>query len=197
MARFTLLYNEVCPRYVEWVLEKRNEDVIRDISILLKTDKKLTKVGSNSSSESYSLPGDYFNFSNLQVYASKGKCKNQKLLVFEIKSDDSEELLADVNNEPSFEWRETFYFMTQKQVKIFRSDFTFDKVTMSYYQNPRKIDIAGYVNTETGAPSQNVDPEFDDRVVMRILLGMSKQFAAINSDSAKYSLDKDTLFGEL
>lgn len=196
-ARFILLFNEVSPRFVEWVLEKRNEDVIRDVSILLIPDKVLTSVGSNNSSESYQLPEDFFDFSNLEVFASKGNCKNRKLLVFEIKSDDSEELLSDANNSPSFEFEETFYFLATGNVKIFKKEFDIDRVKITYYRYPKKVDIDGYIHIEDGSASQTIHPEFSDKVTNKILLAMAKQFAVNNSDSGKYALDKDTLFSEI
>lgn len=195
-ARFVLLYNDISKRYVEWILEKRNEDVIRYIAPLLTLNKKLAKVGETISHDSYKLPTDFFDLSNVQVYASKGSCINQRLHTFEVKGEDIEELLADENNKPSFGFRETFYLLSGGSISVYKSDFDISKVTTSYYRYPREVDIEGYYK-EDGKASKNIDPDLDDKVVGRILLAMSKEFSAINGDAQKYQLDKDRLFTEV
>lgn len=195
--RFIIAFNDISQKYVEWLLEKRNEDSIRNISNLLIPDKILTKYSEGSSSESYKLPKDYFDFANLQVLIGKGECKNQRALTTEVKSEDTEELFADENNVPHFEFREVSYFLTNGNVKVFKSDFRIDQVKLTYYRTPKKADIAGYTDYVTKQPSQNIDPDFSEKSVRRILLGMAKQFALSNTDSAKYTMAKDALFSEI
>ena len=51
-SRFVLIFNKIQSKYVEWVLEKRNEDELRDIQKLLILDKPLlncSKIDSLSS----------------------------------------------------------------------------------------------------------------------------------------------------
>lgn len=66
--RFIMLFNDISNRYVEWILEKRNEDAIRYISILLETNKKLKKEGSRHNYDEFELPKDYFDLANLHVH---------------------------------------------------------------------------------------------------------------------------------
>jgi hypothetical protein len=194
--RFVILFNDIQRRYVEWVLEKRNEDTIRFISRLLIQEFPLTVSATKETHNLYTLPANYFDLANVQVYASTECCKRRKLQVNEIKSEDTEELLADENSKPSFKFAETFYLTTSNNVAVYKEDFTIDEVTLSYYRYPVAVDISGYRKLDSTA-STSINPEFDDKVVNRILIGMAKEFSAINSDTTAYQLDKDRLFAEV
>lgn len=106
--RFVLLYNSIETRYVEWVLEKRNEDYLRYVSLLLKQGKELSLESETDMYQAYKLPDDFFDHSNLRAYA-KSACGAVKLRTHEVKNDDIEELYHDVNHEPSVEYEDTFY----------------------------------------------------------------------------------------
>ncbi len=77
--RFVILFNSISREYLEWVLKKRNDDSIRYVSPLLVLDKSIKVETRTSSHDSYKLPDDYFDLANLQVIASKGSCKKQRL----------------------------------------------------------------------------------------------------------------------
>lgn len=194
--RFVILYNDIQRRYVEWILEKRNEDVIRFVSRLLIQEFPLTVSASKETHNLYSLPANYFDLANVHVYASTDCCGKQRFQTHEVKSEDVEELLADENNKPSFKAAETFYLTTSNNVAVYKDDFTIEDVLLSYYRYPVEIDISGYIRPDSNA-STTINPEFDDKVVNRILIGMAKEFSAINSDTAAYQLDKDRLFTEV
>lgn len=194
--RFVLLFNDIQKRYVEWVLEKRNEDVIRFISILLIQEFPLTVSATKVTHNLYTLPGNYFDLANVHVYANNECCGKRKLQTFEVKSEDTEEYLADENYKPSFEYAETFYLTTSGNVAVYKDDFNIVEVLLSYYRYPVAVDISGYINLSNAA-STSINPEFDDKVVNRILLGMAKEFSARNSDTTSYQLDKDRLFTEV
>ena len=192
-ARFALTYNSFRTKYLEWILDKKNEDVIRYISPLLVLDKKLVSVSAKPTHVDFSLPEDYFDHSNLQVFAN-GPCGRTKLKTWEVKSDNTEELYHDAFNEPSVEYEETYYFFSAKGVAISRKDFDISEVLLSYYRNPVKFDIEGYIHPD-GSPSTTVNPELHDKAVRRILVGMSMEFSANNNDKGNYQLNKDRLFG--
>lgn len=196
MPRFVLLFNDVQNRYVEWVLEKRNEDDIRYVAPLLVLELPLTVSKKKNSHDTYTLPDNYFDLVNLHVEASKDCCEKVTLRTFEVKGEDLEELLADVNNQPSFEWEETFYLTTNKEVAVYKNGFNINSVSLSYYRYPVQVDIAGYINLNN-ASSTSINPEFDDKVVGRILIAMAKDFSAMNDDSNGYQINKDRLFTDV
>ena len=195
-SRFVLLFNNIQNRYVEWVLEKRNEDDLRDVQSLLVLDKGLSKKSVKLNHSNFNLPNDYFNHSSVQVFASKNKCKNKKVAVHEVKNDNVEEYLTDCFNEPSFEYRDSFYTINSDCISIYQNDFSIDKVYLSYYRYPVQVDIEGYINLDE-TDSSNIDPEFSDRIVYKILLAMTKEFDAINDETNSYSISKDRLFSEI
>ncbi len=197
LPRFITLLNTTLQRYVSWILEKRNEDVIRYISPLLILEKSLEKSEQKQNFTTFHLPKDYFDFANLHVYASKGNCKMQKLKKpFEVKSEDIEELIGDSSNEPSFEYRETFYLTTEKKVAVYKKDFEIDKVDLTYYRYPKKLDIEGYIKIDNTS-SVDIDPELDDKVMNKVIVAMAKQFSATNGDTAGYQIQNDILFSEI
>lgn len=191
--RFIILFNDIQNRYLEWVLDKRNSDDIRYIQLMLVNNHALIENDNKDVYTSFSIPNNYFNFSNLRVNSKRGNCKNRKMLAFEIKSENREELMNDEFNKPSFEYSETFYYFSNDSILIYKDDFEIQDAILSYYRYPNKVDIDGYLHLD-GSVSTSIDPEWDDKVTMRILIAMSREFAAINSDAGQYQLDKDRLF---
>lgn len=191
--RFIILFNDMQNRYLEWILDKRNKDDIRYVQLMLVNNYKLSENLNEDVYTSFTLPENYFNFSNLRVKAKKGKCSGRNMLVYEAKSENREELLNDEFNKPSFEYSETFYYFSNDSVLIYKDDFEIEDAKLSYYRYPQKVDIDGYVHLDNSA-SVTIHPEWDDKVTIRILIAMAREFAAINSDAGQYQLDKDRLF---
>jgi hypothetical protein len=191
--RFVMLFNDIQNRYVVWNLEKRNEDSIRNVQALLIKNTPLTLVENKDNYSRFTLPENYFEFANLTAKAKTDCCEADDMLLFEVKSEDVEEKLVDTNHQPSFEYRETFYHLGDNSIVVYKKDFTIEAVKLTYYRYPVQVDIEGIVRPDQ-TTSGNVDPEFDDKVVGIILLAMAKEFAAINSETAEYQLNKDRLF---
>lgn len=191
--RFILLYNDIRNRYIEWVLEKRNEDAIRYIAPLLKPNVKLNKIGTKHTYDDFTIPEDYFDLANLHIHGSNGNCKDIEIKAREVKVEDVEEKYQDEFQKPNLAWRETFYHTADNKILIYKKDFDIQEAFLSYYRYPIKVDIEGYTHLD-GTASQNVNPELDDKVVGRILVAMSKEFSAINEDSQGYQIDNNRLF---
>lgn len=195
-GRFVLLYNEVQNKFVEWVLEKRNEDDIRDIQVLLVPDEELSLKNKILNHQDFELPKDFFSFSNIQVFARNKECSKAKLQAFEVKSENTEELLADVHNKPSFKFRETFYKIGSNTINVYVDDFDISKLYLTYYRYPRQIDIEGYLKIDK-TQSINIDPEFDDKIVDRILSACAKEFNINDENLQKVQFDKDRIFSRI
>lgn len=191
--RFVLLFNDIQNRYVEWILEKRNEDAIRYVHPLLETYKKLVKSGSKHTHDEFTLPEDYFDLANLHVHASNGKCSEIELNPREIKVENVEEKYNDEYQKPDLAYRQTFYHTADNKVLVYKTDFEIQEAFLSYYRYPVQVDIEGYIRADQ-TTSQSVDPEWDDKVVGRILIAMAKEFSAINQDTQGYQLDNNRLF---
>lgn len=191
--RFVLLFNDIQNRFVRWKLDKRNEDEIREIQRLLVQESPLALNQNRETHNSYTLPEDYFDFANVWAKAKTDCCESRRMHLFEVKSEDVEEKLTDIHSQPSFEFNESFYYFSNDNILVYKKDFELDKVLLTYYRYPVQIDISGYINLDGGA-SQDIDPEFDDKVVNQILVAMAKEFSAVNADAQGYQLDKDRLF---
>jgi hypothetical protein len=115
------------------------------------------------------IPENYLRYNNLRVFGSKGECKNQRLKSYLREEANSEELLRDASNKPSFMWRETFHTFIGDKIKVYTDgDFSVAKVELVYYRTPREIRIVGcdYLGQSS---SENVDPELKDDVVELII----------------------------
>lgn len=193
--RFIFLFNSASIKYLSWILEKRNEDDIRQIAPFLVLDSGLSVLEKQTQFDKFSLPKDYFDLANVSVFATKGNCINQKLFTFEAKSENTEELLSDENNKPSFEYRETFYLTASKSLIIYKDNFDIESAVLAYYRYPKKVDIDGYFK-EDGKGSVSVDPEFDDRAIEKILLIMAKDFTATNGDANGFQINSARIASE-
>lgn len=193
--RFIFLFNSASIKYLSWILEKRNEDDIRQAAPFLILDSNLNVSDKQFQFDKYSLPKDYFDLSNVSVFATKGNCINQKLFTFEVKSDNTEELLSDENNKPSFEYRETFYLTASDKLIVYKDNFNIESVELAYYRYPKKVDIEGYFK-EDGSASVSIDPEFDNRAIEKILLIMAKDFTATNGDVNGFQINTTRLSSE-
>ena len=193
ISRFVSLFNFTVIKYQSYLLEKRNEDAIRELSPFLKREY-LKEVEKRPHLNIYSLPKDYFNFSNLDVRASKGAWKKQKLLVWEVKTENLEELLEDKNNKPDFYSRETSYHLSEGGVDIYKGDFEIDTVEMLYYRQVKPVDIKGYIKIEDGSDSQDIDTELLEESHPRVLTAMAKLFAVNQGDTNAYQMQNAQLF---
>lgn len=191
--RFIITFNDISNRYLEWILEKRNEDQIRYVTPLLVPNKKLNKVGNKHTYTEFSLPEDYFDLANIHIHASNGSCKDIELTPREIKVENVEEKYQDEFQKPNLAWRQTFYHTAGKSILVYRTDFEIQEAFLSYYRYPKQVDIEGYTKAD-GTSSQSIDPELDDKVVGRILLAMAKEFSAVNQDVQGFQLDNNRLF---
>lgn len=189
--RFVILFNSELDGWLKNTLELRNEDDIRYAQKLLVTETPLAFVSNTTYHSKFALPTDYFDFSNLYVEAKSDCCPNRPMAVFEAKSEDERELFADEDNRPSFDYAETYYFISGDSVCVFKDDFTISNVKLTYYRYPARVDIAGYINVNTGLPSANINPELDDKVIRTVLQRMAVIFTANDGDNGGYQLNKD------
>ena len=191
--RFVLMFNDMQLRYEDYLLEQKFDESIRECSHLL-VDKTLTLKSESDNKNLYNLPSDYFDLSNLFVKANNEECKEIDFETYEVKPENVQELLKNENFKPSFEYRETFYLTSgESTVSVFKDNFEIQSVDILYYKKPKEVDIEGYTKLNETA-STSIDPEWSDFSINRILLAMSKEFAAINSDGNQYNLSKDRLF---
>jgi len=191
-ARFVNLFNESQLKFVDDTLNHKNDDTIRDIDILLVRDKRAVRTGKVLNKVSFRSPDDLYSFVNVRCTASNGGCSSGDFLLWEAKHENVHELLGDENNKPSWKYRESFYTVGGNQISVYTGDFDIDSLYVTYYRNPVRIDIAGIMR-ESGI-SSSIDTEWPDRIIVRIMDIMVKEFDKNEFNTDRYNVDKQEVY---
>ena len=139
---------------------------VDDLQILLAQNKLY---GNNKKKffESRELPANYLQYKRVDAYAKSECCPERGITVYLAEEANSEQLLRDLYRQPSFEWGETFCTLISNRIRIYTdSKFTLSDASLTYYRQPRRIEILNCVDPYTGTASpQNVICEFKDDIV--------------------------------
>lgn len=187
-GRFVILFNEAQNKMVEVILNRKGTDDYTYIQNILVPEKEISRETSTTESDVFLMPDDLLNFSSAYSLATKGLCKNKKISLFDIKDDNKTEILQDEFNQPSFLAREAPLSMADNRFFLYKKDFTHEKLFLSYYRYPKQIQLLEPENPESPF-DPNINPEFDDLLLDRILSMASSEFEA-NSESQKFQVDR-------
>jgi hypothetical protein len=109
------------------------------------------------------LSPKYMFYIDSYILADKGKCKDRKIWINRdlAKHGDLQFILNNTHYKPSFEYQETFNFLSSDEISIF-TDGTFEptKIYISYMRYPVYIDKSGYVKFD-GTPSVDQNCELE------------------------------------
>jgi hypothetical protein len=111
----------------------------------------------------HALEPKYMFYIDSYVLADKGICKDRKIWINRdlAKHGDLQFILNNVHYKPSFEYQETFNFLSSDEISIFTDGtFTPKKICISYMRYPVYIDKEGYVKFD-GTDSTDVDCELE------------------------------------
>lgn len=109
------------------------------------------------------LDPKYMFYIDSYILADKGVCKDRKIWINRdlAKHGDLQFILNNDHYKPSFEYQETFNFLSTDEISIFTDGtFTPSKIYMSYMRYPVYINAEGYVMLD-GEPSYNQDCELE------------------------------------
>ena len=109
------------------------------------------------------LTPKYMFYIDSYVLADKGRCKDRKIWINRdlSKHGDLSLLLNNNHYKPSFEYQETFNFLSSDEISVFTDGtFTPTKIYISYMRYPVYIDKAGYVKFD-GTPSVDQNCELE------------------------------------
>lgn len=190
LGRFVNLFNSCQLRLVSNILAKRNNDEIRKIQKLAVFSKILKRKNAKDDRVLFYLPEDYLAFINAHGRFSRGECEVGDFKMWEAKNENTEELYNETSNEPSFDFRETFYTIGQELISIFVKGFDCEACFMTYYRFPKEVDIEGYIRFD-GTDSFNINPELDDSLVENILDMVANKFALNEDEYDSYQATKD------
>jgi len=105
----------------------------------------------------------YMFYIDAYVLADKGVCKDRKIWINRdlAKHGDLQFILNNNHYKPSFEYQETFNFLSTDEISIFTDGtFTPSKIYMSYMRYPLYINKTGYIMLD-GEPSFDQDCELE------------------------------------
>ena len=140
-----------------------------DLQVLLNT-QPLT-VANQQVFYSGEIPVNYLQWKRVDAYAKKECCDNRRMTIYLAEEANVNLLLRDKGKQPNFEWAETFATLKDNQVNIYtNNDFAVESAQLTYYRQPRKIEIQGCVDPYTGVQSTtNVECEFKDDIIEVII----------------------------
>jgi uncharacterized protein (DUF3820 family) len=117
------------------------------------------------------LPADYLQWKRVDAFAKKDCCENRRMTVYLGEEGNLSQLLRDKSKQPNFEWGETFATLINNNVNIYTNDeFEVEDAYLTYYRQPRKIQIQGCSDPYTGLISTtDVQSEFKDDIIELII----------------------------
>lgn len=187
-GRFVIIFNESQNKLVENILDRKSNDEIRYIQKLLVKDFKIANPTKKETADYFPLPENYFDFSSAYSKATKKGCDLQKIYLYEIKDDNSQELLNDEFNKPSFLAREAPFTFSSDNISIFKGDINHKELYLSYYRYPTQISLKNNDNPESPFDeSKKID--FDDKFVDRII-SMAVSEMKINYGDQSFQINK-------
>lgn len=186
--KFAELYNELSVRVIKFFLNNRNLDAQKDIQVLLVNDTPITPEKSTEDYFLFPLPKDFLSWSFVRAKASKGKCKEKDISLFEIKDEDRADYINSSLFSPSFDYREAPYNFTENFLKVYTEQgMDINNVLLSYYKYPIKIQLQNPENPESDFTETEI--ELPEHVVDRIVSAMTGDFKISNSDPS-YEVEK-------
>lgn len=147
--------------------DEQSKAKIDDLQILL-TEAVTPLAKRDRYVESSGLPADYMEWKRIGAKAESDCCNDKRgMVIYLAEEGNVDELLRDENKKPSFEWGETFCTLKGNNVRIYtNNDFELTEGILSYYRQPRHIEIAGCVDPYTQQPSTvDIESEFKDDIV--------------------------------
>ena len=109
------------------------------------------------------LDPKYMFYVDSYVIADKGRCTDRKIWINRdlAKHGDLQFCLNNVHYKPSFEYQETFNFLSSDEISIFTDGtFTPKTINISYMRYPQYINKTGYIMLD-GLPSYDQDCELE------------------------------------
>jgi hypothetical protein len=142
---------------------------IDDLQALLTT----TELQSNDEQISYSIgiPDNYFQWKRVDAFTRRGCCENRRMTVYLAEEANLSQLLRDDAKKPSFEWAETFATIKNNRIYVYTNgEFEIGNIDLTYYRQPRKIQILGCVDPYTSVESTvDIQCEFKDDIIEVII----------------------------
>jgi len=177
-ARFVIFYNKAQEVYLRTILDNtRQNDKVQYAQKFLVPAKKLKgKPGMIKQEQRFQLPPDFVKREEIIVTGTKGECSDL-MYVEEVKPSDITFLLTDEYHKPSFDFRESFYYIGDDSIVIYNDgNFKISDVGLVYYRQPKRIDMAGNLDA-LGNPTKTIETEWEDTAIHDIVEILVSRYA--------------------
>ncbi len=117
------------------------------------------------------VPSDYLQWKRVDVIACKDCCEDRRMTVYLAEEGNLNQLLRDKAKQPNFDWAETFATLIDNKIHVYtNNEFDISEADLTYYRQPRKIQIEGCVDPYTNIESTvNIQSEFKDDIIELII----------------------------
>lgn len=179
ISRFVLFYNKAQIDYLRTLVDNLEPtDRIQYAQKFLVPSNPLKEVKSIIQNEQrFELPQDLIKREEILVTGSKGKCSGL-MYVEEVRPSDISFLLTDEYNKPSYEFRESFYYIGGNSVVIYNDGtFKINDINIVYYRQPENIQLAGYEDEFGNLITKNVETEWGDDEIYDIVELLVSRYA--------------------
>lgn len=186
--RFVLIFNEVKNRWVEQTLKVKDSILIDSLWEIVKTE--ILKNGTDKKEYiEFKIPEDFYEVVLAQCAAKRGKCK-KNLFLREVKNQDKNILRYNINYRPDFDFEWSIISIQSGTLRVYKSDFNIENVTLEYYKVIEDLDIEGYTHLN-GNASINKPINLSEQYIDQILNLAAEEFERNFQNPNDLQLAKD------
>lgn len=193
-GEFVLLFNEQQNKWFRNKFKGRSAIYsIDDVQQLIEADMSLVSSATTSTRfQEYKMPSNYLDYISSYALAKKDTCIDRTIYTYQVKLDNINTHLKDINNWPSFEYQEAPITLSSDNIQFYTTDFIITSTYLTYYRYPINIDIAGYTRLD-GTTSTNIDPELYDQAVDEIIDWCRVEFQRISENTEGFQLSENSI----
>lgn len=184
--RFCLNFNESQNKYLTLQLQNRGIDDVRYIQKFLKLDEIISSPITSENKSIFKLPKNYFDLSSVRIKAKKNNCQVIINNVFEVKTENINEVLLNEYLKPSFDWRRAPYTINNDNLSVYINNFKVEELLLNYYRYPNKLELESENDPESKII--NTEIEWDDKSLDDIISLMVFNLD-INEENSRYQLN--------
>jgi hypothetical protein len=176
-----LLFNESQNKYLSITLQQRGVDDVRNIQKFLILDEKVEPTSEDFNKFNFPLPEKYFDLADVRAIATKSNCSDL-INLFEVQTENLNEIIQDEYNKPSFEWRESFYTINSDNLSVYVDNFKISEILLNYYRYPNRIES---INESSFNESKVI--EWDEQS-LDIIISITAGESDLNQNNPRFQL---------
>lgn len=147
------------------IRNERNSDNLDIVNALLRT-KPINRTKKEGATQYFKIPESFIRIENVEGIGRKNGCE-AKLRAIPIKTRNKTIYNTNKNYKSNWFFRDAFYNIAEQSVK-FEADFDIAKVIVEYYREPRRINVAGWLQSDN-TMSVDVEWEFGDSFIHKVI----------------------------